>query len=137
MTAEELEEFVAYITKRNMASSEQNTNFATSGWWTRSPDTYAKYISPYDTTASNGRTPPTPLRFIRFEDTKHRNIFGSSLRGVDISDKVKLKAQGTSSQRFIRKNYDVSSNKSDDYHTEEIDEFLSEFRVYKEEGGIA
>lgn len=122
VTAEELEEFAAYITKRNMASSEQDTNFATSGWWTRSPDIYAKYISPYNPTTSNGRTPPTPVRFIRFDNTKHRNIFGSSLRGVDISDKVKL---------------DVPSNKSDDYHTEEIDEFLSGFRVYKEEGGIA
>ena len=116
-------ELEVLMAKRNIASSEQDTNFViTSGWWTRSPDTCAKYISPYDTTASNGRTSPTPLRFIRFDNTKHRNIFGSSLRGVDISDKVKL---------------DVPSNKSDDYHTEEIDEFLSEFRVYKEEGGIA
>lgn len=84
---------------------------------------YAKYISPYDDpTISDGRTPPKPIRFIRFDNTKHRNIFGSFSRGVDISDKVKLH---------------VPSNKSDDYHTEEIDEFLSEFRVYKEEGGTA
>ena len=107
-------------TKMNMASSEQHTNIITSGWWKRSPtNDWFRY------TSSN------PFEFVRFENSKHRNIFNTpsyerhvqaALRGVDISGNVKLY---------------IPQDKFGDYHTEELDEFLSEFRVYKKEGDTA
>ena len=115
-----------FLNKLNTVSSENHTNIATSGWWKYSPTT----SPPFEWCSY---TPPaSPLfEFVRFENNKRRNIFTTSfydrvtqaaLCGADISGNVKLY---------------IPQDKLDDYHTEEIDEFLSELRVYKEEGGIA
>ena len=103
-----------FFAKLNMASSSQHSNLATSGWWTRSPT-----------------SPTNASEFVRFENNKRRNILTTpfyervtqaSLCGADISGNVKLY---------------IPQDKLDDYHTEELDEFLSEFRVYKKEGDTA